>query len=162
GVYPLLSTPHLLDAIASAGGTTARAGRNVLVAHRDQPDSPISIDLSGNPEHFSTENISLSSGDTVVVSRAGIVYVSGDVHTPGGFALEQNKNLTVLQAIALAQGLNPTAAIGNARIIRRQDGTLKEIPIQLKQMMEAKMPDMELQDEDVLFVPNSTSKSVAR
>jgi polysaccharide export outer membrane protein len=97
-----------------------------------------------------------------VVSRAGIVYVSGDVHTPGGFAMDQNENLTVLQAIALAQGLNPTASLDSARLIRREAGALKEIPVQLKQMMEAKAPDMALKDQDVLFVPNSTSKSAAR
>jgi hypothetical protein len=48
------------------------------------------------------------------------------------------------------------------RIIRREDGRLKEIPIRIKQMMEAKLPDMEVKDQDVLLVPNSTSKSVAR
>jgi polysaccharide export outer membrane protein len=47
--------------------------------------------------------VELSLGDTVVVSRAGMVYVSGDVHTPGGFPMGQHRNLTVLEAIALAR-----------------------------------------------------------
>jgi polysaccharide export outer membrane protein len=162
GVYPLLGTPRLLDAIAAAGGTTARAGKTVVVTHRSSSGAPQTIFLSREAEQVSTQDIELRPGDTVVVSRAGIVYVSGDVHTPGGFAMDQNENLTVLQAIALAQGLNPTASLDSARLIRREAGALKEIPVQLKQMMEAKAPDMALKDQDVLFVPNSTSKSAAR
>ena len=162
GVYPLLGSPRLLDAIAAAGGTTARAGKTVLVTRRNDLDAPQKALLSLNAEQVSTQDIELRPGDTVVVSRTGIVYVSGDVHTPGGFVMDQNENLTVLQALALAQGLNPTASLGRARIIRRHAGTLKEIPVALKEIMEAKSPDIELQDADVLFVPSSTSKSAAR
>lgn len=162
GVYPLLGSPRLLDAIAAAGGTTARAGKTVLVTRRNDLDAPQKVLLSLNAEQISTHDIELRPGDTVVVSRTGIVYVSGDVHTPGGFVMDQNENLTVLQALALAQGLNPTASLGRARIIRRHAGTLKEIPVALKEIMEAKSPDIELQDADVLFVPSSTSKSAAR
>ncbi|HKT23703.1 MAG TPA: polysaccharide biosynthesis/export family protein, partial [Terriglobales bacterium] len=162
GVYPLLGSPRLLDAIAAAGGTTARAGKTVLVTRRNDLDAPQKVLLSLNAEQVSTHDIELRPGDTVVVSRTGIVYVSGDVHTPGGFVMDQNENLTVLQALALAQGLNPTASLGRVRIIRRHAGTLKEIPVALKEIMEAKSPDIELQDADVLFVPSSTSKSAAR
>jgi len=162
GVYPLLGAPRLLDAIATAGGTTARAGKTIVVTHRNPADTLQKMTLSPDAEQRSIENVDLRPGDTIVVSRAGIVYVSGDVHTPGGFVMDQNENLTVLQAIALAQGLNPTAALGAARIIRREAGSLKEIPIELKQIMAAKAPDVELKDRDVLFVPNSASKSAAR
>ncbi len=162
GVYPLLGAPRLLDAIAAAGGTTQHAGRTVVITHRQQPSEPEKLLLSRDAEQISAQNPDLHPGDTVIVSRAGIVYVSGDVHTPGGFEMDQNENLTVLQAIALAQGLNATAAIGSVRVIRREEGTLKEIPVELKEMMAAKAPDMELKDQDVLFVPNSASKSAAR
>jgi polysaccharide export outer membrane protein len=162
GVYPLLGSHRLLDAIAAAGGTTAYAGKRVVVSHRKSSDAVEKVLLARDPETTSTQNIELRPGDTVIVSRAGVVYVSGDVHTPGGFVMNQNDNLTVLQAIALAQGLNPTASLNSARIIRRQAGTLKEIPVALKEIMQAKSPDLELQDADVLFVPNSASKSAAR
>jgi polysaccharide export outer membrane protein len=120
------------------------------------------VALSGDPAQAARENVELLPGDTVLVSKAGIVYVSGDVKTPGGYLLDNNENLTVLQAIALAQGLNPTAASRNARIIRRSSGKLEQIPVELKQIMEAKAPDVTLQNEDVLFIPNSASKSAAR
>ena len=162
GIYPLLGSPRLLDAIAAAGGTTTRAGKTVIITHRGELNLAQKVQLSGNVEQVSRQDVDLSPGDTVMVSRAGIVYVSGDVHTPGGFVMDQNENLTVLQAIALAQGLNPTASLGAARVIRRDAGTLKEIPVELKEILAAKSPDIELKDEDVLFIPNSTSKSAAR
>ena len=96
-----------------------------------------------------------------MVSRAGIVYVAGDVKTPGGYVMNNDENLTVLQALALAQGVNPTASTKNVRIIRRNAGQLHEIPVELKKILAAKAPDLRLEDEDVLFVPNSASKSAA-
>ena len=108
------------------------------------------------------QNVFLKPGDTVMVSSAGIIYVSGDVKTPGGYVMNSDENLTVLQALALAQGLNPTASTKNVRIIRRNAGELKQIPVELKQIMAAKAPDIRLESEDVLFVPNSASKSAAR
>lgn len=162
GVYPLLGSHRLLDAIAAAGGTTAYAGKTVAVSHRNDSDAGQEIVLARSADAGWTQNIDLRPGDTVIVSRAGIVYVSGDVRTPGGFVMNQKDNLTVLQAIALAQGLNPTASLNSARIIRRRAGTLKEIPVPLKEIMQAKSPDLDLQDADVLFVPSSASKSAAR
>jgi polysaccharide biosynthesis/export protein len=42
-------------------------------------------------------------GDTIVVSKAGIGYVVGDVHQPTGVVME-NSGLTVLKAIAMVRG----------------------------------------------------------
>ena len=164
GIYPLVGPRMLFDAIAAAGGTTNRAGRTVVITHRNPQISgeATTVILSKDPKETVKQNLQLQPGDTVMVSKAGIVYVSGDVKNPGGFLLDSNENLTVLQAIALAQGLNPTAASGNVRIIRRDSGKLEDIPVGLKQIMEAKSPDIPLENEDVLFVPNSASKSAAR
>ena len=163
GIYPLLGSRTLFDAIAAAGGTTNRAGRTVVIAHRGaQNSAETTIVLSKDAKDTAKQNVELRPGDTVIVSKAGIVYVSGDVKTPGGYLLDNNENLTVLQAIALAQGLNPTAASRSVRIIRKNSGKLEEIPVELKQIMEAKAPDISLESEDVLFVPTSTSKSAAR
>jgi len=162
GIYPMLGSRRLLDVIAAAGGTTNRAGNKVFVTHRDQPSALKIIGLSRNPEETTRQNVVLQPGDTVMVSRAGIVYVAGDVKTPGGYVMNNDENLTVLQALALAQGVNPTASTKNVRIIRRNAGQLQEIPVELNKILAAKAPDLRLEDEDVLFVPNSASKSAAR
>lgn len=162
GVYPMLGSRRLFDAIAAAGGTTNRAGKTVVVTNRQQPNKESLLTLSQDPQNATKENVELQPGDTVIVSKAGIVYVSGDVKMPGGYLMDNNDSLTVLQAIALAQGLNPTASAKNARIIRRNAGKLEQIPVELKAIMETKAPDITLENEDVLFIPNSASKSAAR
>jgi polysaccharide export outer membrane protein len=162
GIYPLLGSRRLYDVISAAGGATTRAGKVISITHRAEPGKPELIAMSNDPALMARANIDIQPGDTVMVSKAGIVYVTGDVKMPGGFVMEQNENLTVLQAIALAQGLNSTASLKRVRVIRRSSGKLEEIPVELKQIMAAKSPDVALKNEDVLLVPNSASKSAAR
>ena len=107
-------------------------------------------------------NVEIYPGDTIVVSKAGMVYAVGDLGRPGGFIMEDNENLSVLKVLALAQGANQTAALSHAKVIRQQDGTRQEIPISIKQILEGKAPDLAMQRDDVLFVPTSSTKSAAR
>src|SRR5690348_3086238 len=121
GIYPLLGSPRLFDALSAAGGATNRAGKVIYITHREHPSAGNAILLPRDPKQALAQNVFLQPGDTVMVSRAGIVYVSGDVKTPGGYVMNNDDNLTVLQALALAQGLNPTASTKNVRIIRRRE-----------------------------------------
>jgi polysaccharide export outer membrane protein len=106
-----------------------------------------------------TNNVSVQPGDTILVSKAGIVYVVGDVHQPGGFVMENGKDITVIQAIALAQGIGPNAALGGARLVRKTPDGPKDIPLELKKILAAKAPDPQLQADDIVFVPDSAAKS---
>jgi polysaccharide export outer membrane protein len=74
----------------------------------------------------------------------------------------ENSKLTVLQAVAMAQGANPTASLNNAKVIRTSNGQRQEIPIKLKKILEAKAADTQLQAGDILFIPSSVAKSVTR
>jgi polysaccharide export outer membrane protein len=105
------------------------------------------------------DNVTVQPGDTILVSKAGIVYVVGDVRQPGGFVMENGKDLTVVQAIALAQGIGPNAALGAARLVRKTPEGPKDIPLQLKKILAAKAADPQLQADDIVFVPDSAGKS---
>lgn len=107
-------------------------------------------------------NTAVRPGDIVKVPRAGIVYVVGEVKKPGGFVLQNNENISVLQALALAEGPTHTSAISHARIIRTDPATGKrtEIPMNLGKIFSGRAPDTPLQPRDIVFVPNSTAKSV--
>jgi polysaccharide export outer membrane protein len=107
-------------------------------------------------------NVPVRPGDIVKVPRAGIVYVVGEVNKPGGFVLQNNENISVLQALALAEGPTHTSAISQARIIRTDPATGRrtEIPMNLGKVFSGKAPDTFLQPKDVVFVPNSAAKSV--
>ena len=161
GIYPLLGQRTLLDVISAAGGTTPKAGEEVTVTHRAQPQMPIQVPLSYSGDQAARNNVAVYPGDTVVVSKAGIVYVVGDVRQPSGFVLDKSE-LTVLQAIAMAQGTNPTAALDRVKLVRTTKAGREENPINLKRVLEAKAPDLKLQADDIIFVPTSTAKSAAR
>jgi polysaccharide export outer membrane protein len=107
-------------------------------------------------------NVPVRPGDIVKVPRAGIVYVVGEVTKPGGFVLRNNEDISVLQALALAEGTTHTSAISRARIIRTNPDTGKqtEIPLNLGKILSGKKPDSLLQPKDIVFVPNSAAKSV--
>jgi polysaccharide biosynthesis/export protein len=162
GIYPLLGSRKLYDAISAAGGTTPKAGRYVLITRRNDPQHSVRVPLmTGAPESMEN-NVTVEPGDTILISKAGVVYVVGDVHQPGGFVMENGNDITVLKAIALAQGTNPNAALNGARLIRKTDGGPQDIPLALKQILAAKAPDPPLQPEDVVFVPASAGKSAAK
>jgi polysaccharide export outer membrane protein len=108
-----------------------------------------------------TINIPVHPGDIVKVTRAGIVYVVGEVKKPGGFVLTSNENISVLQALALAEGLTRTSSKSQARIIRTDQSTDKrtEIPVDLGKILASKAPDPLLQPKDIVFIPDSSAKS---
>jgi polysaccharide biosynthesis/export protein len=156
-IYPLLGPHTLLEAISAAGGTTVKAGNDVSILHRDQPNQAQHVNLT-EPR---ASNVPVFAGDTIVVSKAGIVYVVGDVHQPSGVVMESS-GLTVLKAIAMAQGTNPTASLDSAKLIRNTPHGKQEIAIPLKRILANKAPDPELRPEDILFVPSSAAKSATR
>lgn len=112
---------------------------------------------STDPNH----NPAVYPGDIVKVSRAGIVYVVGAVRRPGGFTMKANERISVLQAIALSEGLTRTAAKNGARIIRtnEQNGERTGTPIDLGKILTGKSPDPMLGPRDIVFVPDSAAKS---
>jgi polysaccharide export outer membrane protein len=162
GVYPLLGTHGLLDLISTAGGVTPNAGKSVTVTHRTDPNHPLIVDVDGRGGNTVASNVDIRPGDTIMVSRAGIVYVLGDVGKPGGFVIGNGDRLTVLQAVSLAQGANRTAALNRARLIRKTDAGRQELPVQLAKILADKAPDQPLSDGDILFVPSSGAKNAMR
>jgi polysaccharide biosynthesis/export protein len=162
GVYPLLGTRSLFDVLSLAGGTTEKAGKLVSITHRDDPQKPTTVALSNDAAESVHSNVEVFPGDTVVVSTAGVVYVVGDVVKPSGVTMG-NGGMTVLQAIAVAAGTSPTAALNKSKLIRTgPDGQRQEIPLALKDMLTSKAPDVRLQAEDIIFVPNSAAKTATR
>ena len=66
--------------------------------------------------------------------------------------------MTVLQALAIAEGTNPTANLHNAKIIRKGENGHTEIPVDIKKILQAQAPDLMLQADDILFVPHGTGR----
>ncbi len=162
GVYPAMSTRRLYDIVSLAGGFGPKAGKTVTITHRDRPDHPEKVVLSSDQTKSMESNVEVYPGDTILVGRAGVVYVVGDVVRPGGFLMENAERMTVLEAVALAQGVNRTAALGSAKVIRRAGGHPEEVKIPLKSIMAAKVSDVDLMADDILFIPGSAAKGAAK
>ena len=160
GVYPAYGKQGLLDLVAAAGGLSERAGQTALIAHRDQPDKTITVSLRGNTIADKDNSILVSPGDTVIVSKADIIYVVGDVNRPSGLMMDGG-NLTVLQAIALVGGTTRTSKLNGVKIIRKGAGGMTETTVPLKKILQAKAPDVPMQANDILFVPSSAAKAAA-
>ena len=155
GVYPVLGDQRLFDLISAAGGFTDKAGKTATVTHRGQ--ASIAVPISRNLEDHPESNIPVFAGDTISVRQADVIYVVGDVLRPSGF-LMQSGHLSVLQAIALAGGANSTAKLGGARIIRKTPSGLTETPVPMKKLLQAKADDIQMQPDDILFIPTSARK----
>ncbi len=184
-IYPVLGQTTLLDVLSQAEGLDDDAGNFAIVRRGDiaitasglpakdmtpgqfEAARTLTVDLqrvleSGDPD----ANVTIYPGDRITVPRAGIVYVVGAVNRPGGFPMKTSKQgITVLQAIALAEDLKGTAVRKKAVIIRasaqKPDGR-EQIPVDLNKVLSGKAPDPVLQAEDILFVPDSSSKRALR
>jgi polysaccharide export outer membrane protein len=181
GLYPLTGKRTLIEMLSMAGGLgkrgTSPAGRMVLVTRRGgfgdlQPvdgmhmrgSDQLEIDLQRllytRDEGL---NIDMKSLDIISVTRAEVVYAVGAVNRPGGFVLDDRPNITVLQLLAMAEGVTGSAAKRKARIYRTsKDGSRVEVPLDLGKILKGKSNDISLASNDILFVPNSSSKAAGR
>ena len=114
------------------------------------------IRFSRHP-NLAIENIEIEAGDTINVGQAGVVYVVGNVLHPGGFLLEGDVRLSVIQALALAAGTKPGAAMKNARIVRTTAQGKQQIHVNLNKILASKNDDVILQDQDIVYVPIACS-----
>jgi polysaccharide export outer membrane protein len=161
GVYPYTVHHRLLDAISQASGVAPNAGRLVNIIHRSDPNTPQRVALDPDGADSGVDhNPELQPGDTVEVSRAGLVYVVGDVNRPGGFPVDPVQGLSVVQALTLAWGPTQNAAAGKALLIREQKGGRTLTALNLKRMMRGQDPDQAIHDRDILFVPDSVAKNL--
>lgn len=162
GVYPVSGARRLYDLLAAAGGMTPSAGSQVNITHKDSADQPQTVTVSKDPAKSMDGNVLVMPGDTVVVGKAPVVYVVGEVVTPSGFLLDGTESLTVLKAIAMAHGTVHGARLDGTKVIRKNDKGFVEIPVPLSKIMSAKANDVELQANDIVFVPTSATKNAAR
>ncbi|MBI3663852.1 MAG: polysaccharide biosynthesis/export family protein [Acidobacteria bacterium] len=165
GVFQLGAQTPLLRVLTQAGGITDDAGPYVQVvrAGTTAQDQVIQVRIEDLRLGRLEANIPVNGGDTVNVLPAGTIYVVGAVNRPGRHALRgDSEQLTVLRVVALAEDLKRTAK-PEASVILRKDasGATREIPVDLRKILQRKAPDVAVMANDVLFVPDSLGKRAA-
>ncbi len=176
GLYPLVGRRTLIDVLSLAGGLGLNAGQTVLVTRKegfgtlDQVEgmhvvAPDQVEINVYRLFYAHEeglNIEIKPLDTVAVRRADVIYVVGAVKNSAGFTLAERESVTVLQALALAGGLDSGASKKGARIIRlAANGLRTEIPVDLGKLLKGKSQDVQMAGNDILFVPKSAGKNAA-
>ncbi|HZU10895.1 MAG TPA: polysaccharide biosynthesis/export family protein [Pseudacidobacterium sp.] len=159
GAVQLMAPRSLLDVLSLAGGLTDIADRHITIQRGDKSES-MTVFLPNNAQADLQSTVTVYPGDTVIVPKAGIVYVLGDVARPGGYIMQDDAKLTVLQAIAMAAGANRSAKEDATRLLRKVNGKYQERTVLLHEIERGKLPDMELEADDVLYVPFSMAKNV--
>lgn len=179
GVHQVLGRQTLMEMLSLAGGIRQDAGYSVRITRQVEwgciPLPGAKLDTSGK---FSVaevdlkkimeakdpaENIQIFPHDVISVPKAEMVYVIGEVRRSGGFVLGEHQSISVLQALSMAEGLNTTADTRHSRILRLNHDAdqREELPVDVKDLLAGKRKDVNLQADDILFIPGSTGKKVA-
>jgi polysaccharide export outer membrane protein len=176
GVHQVHGRKTLLEMLALAGGIRPDAGYSVRLTRQLEwgciPLPNAQIDPSGQfsiaEVNLKTimeakdpgDNIQIFPNDVISVPKAEMVYVIGEVKRSGGFVLGEKSSISVLQALSLAEGLNGDADTHHARILRLNSDADKreELPVDLKDVLKGKKPDVAMKGDDILFIPSSTGK----
>ncbi len=157
---------RLLDAISKADGLSPEAGPEIIVSRPDSFRGPGFVnqilvkDLIGGRDP--SLNLVLLGGEEIRVPAAQKLYIAGNVKSPGVYPMDQNGGLTVLQALALCQGvLSFSQRV--AVVYRATPGLAArvEINIPLRQIMKRHTPDVALVPNDILYIPDDSGRRVS-
>jgi len=155
----------LLEAIARAQGLTPDAGREILVSRPQAgPDGkPTMLTRRISVRSLIDDadpalNLTLTGGEEIRVPEVGKIYVMGNVKKSGSFPVQDGSNTTVMEMLALAEGLTQFAN-KQAFIYRREaSGSKNEVPVPLDRIMKRQAPDVALAANDILYIPDNRGK----
>ncbi|MBS1810014.1 MAG: polysaccharide biosynthesis/export family protein [Acidobacteria bacterium] len=116
----------------------------------------ISDMLKGDPKY----NPRVEPDAVIYIPEADVFYVGGEVNSPGSFTIKEAA--TLRQAMSLAKGPTTKANPSKGIIFREKPGTTQrdEIAVNIDDVMKGKTPDIVLQPNDVIVLPDSKIKSI--
>lgn len=159
GNYRITGSRTLVDIIAEAGGLSVAADTHITI---QRANGAVEDDVSMPLDNAATtleDNVLVSAGDKVMVRRAGMVYVLGDVSKPGGYLMQHNGRITALQALAQANGTSRTSGENKSVLVRHVGSSYDVRPLRIRDMSKGKAPDIDLVAGDVIYVPASNARN---
>lgn len=168
-----------MEALSLAGGTNPDASSYAIITRQAQwgpiPVPGSTKDSSG--KYYTAKlslndiaeakkpqnNIQICPHDVIEVPRARLIYVIGQVGKPGGFVLNDNENISALQALSMAGGATTYASLKKVMILRNVPGATdrQQIAVNLDNVIHGKSSDSVLKPDDILYVPSNIAKNVS-
>lgn len=165
GVYYVSGQRSLLELLSLAGGLSGDAG-DICIVQRSTPSDAVDQQTTSNMVVDLDQllikgqiafNIPMHAGDVILVPKSGIFFVDGAVRSPGSFPLKGK--MTFTQAISMAKGLDMDATKSDIKIYRDSGKQERDvITIDYDEVLERKIPDVEIKDKDVIIVSSSSFK----
>jgi polysaccharide export outer membrane protein len=165
GLIPLRRTErNVLFAIVSAGGVTQDSAGKATLRRLRQPTETTSIDLTDPVQLKEALAMApLEDGDIITVhSRMpNTLFVGGLVQRASAQMYPLGASVTVLQALAGAQGLRTDVTPNEGTLIRRMaDGRDVMVKLELDRIARGEAPNIELMAGDILWVPQTFTTRV--
>ena len=149
GLYELSGVTTLMELISKAGGLTDDAGDMVTIRRKNpsgNQDEIITINLKNLMEkNEAGPKPTILGGDSVIVVKAGLFYVTGQVHKPAAYKYEYGTS--VIKAVTMAGGFTELASkkrIQIIRLVKGEEKVLERVPLHTP-----------VQPDDVIMVPES-------
>lgn len=165
--YKITGDMRILDVISMAGGLALGYFMNNSVELADLEHTTIIRDGKALPVDFDAlikrgkmiNNIPVLDGDYIYLP-SGInkeIFILGEVNKQGHYYFTEN--MTLVQAIAYAQGLTVGAKTSNVFVVRGNLSQPRLFKINAKAIYSGKMRDFRLKANDIIYVPKTILKS---
>jgi polysaccharide export outer membrane protein len=163
GIYTLAGKKRLVDMLTEAGGVSDRAGHVIEIFPSGSMKNPKTVLWDPTLRENDNAELEIKTGETILVSRCGVVYVGGNVGRPGAFPLCESNHTTLSEVIALAQGTRPNS-YGQRTLLLRSSGNGTRVvqKVKLEDVLRGRTVDITMQPDDILFVPPSILKGAAK
>jgi polysaccharide biosynthesis/export protein len=163
GIYALAGKKRLLDMLTEAGGITDRAGHVIEIFPSGSMKNPQTILWDPTLRENDNAELEIKTGETILVSRCGVVYVGGNVSRPGAYPICESNHTTLSEVIALAQGTKPNT-YANRTILLRSSGSGTRVvqKVKLDEVLRGRNVDITMQPDDILFIPPSILKGAGK
>jgi polysaccharide export outer membrane protein len=170
GVFELSGPKSVIEMLAMAGGVSDKAGSQVHIYRQGANgrethviDLVVLANNTGliHANNAAMINMPVEPGDMVNVPEAGMFFVDGAVRKAGSYPLGRRYSLS--QALATAGGVDPELNSNDITIFRRQGpGEVQTIALNLTEVMSGSIAEPQIQPDDVIVVPMSTSKFIVK
>jgi polysaccharide export outer membrane protein len=163
GIYPLAGHKRLIDLLTQAGGTTTSAGHVIEIFAPGSMKNPTTVLWDPTLRENDNAELPIKTGETILVSRCGVVYVGGNVGRPGAFPICESNHTTISEVIALAQGAKANSYTNRTILLRSAgNGTRVVQNVRLEDVLRGKKVDITMQPDDILFIPPSVLKAAGK